>query len=301
MPSFHHEILVELFRENGKFAAGLLRACAGIATHIESGCGDHTAPGGLSSESMGDLSIRPRYDCAMSGACPDRRASVLLFAGLMTACGNLTNAERLADIAVMDGGATEDAMTSHPGDDAGPAPDGPISVDVVTANGTGCPGATATATGVSPDSFTVTFAPFQALVGGAAGRTDFRKNCNLNVLVHVPEGSSFAIVSGDYRGFASLARGAAANQRANYFFQGQSTSGLITHNLPPGPFLDDWQTTDTIDLASLVFSPCGAQRNLNINIELRVAAGSSDATTTSFVELTPPVSYGVVWKRCPSH
>jgi len=31
MPSFHHEILVELFRENGKLAAELLRACAGIA------------------------------------------------------------------------------------------------------------------------------------------------------------------------------------------------------------------------------------------------------------------------------
>lgn len=31
MPSFQHEILVDLFRENGKLAAELLRTCAGIA------------------------------------------------------------------------------------------------------------------------------------------------------------------------------------------------------------------------------------------------------------------------------
>lgn len=35
MPSFDHEILVDLFRENGKLAAELLRTCAGIAIDHE--------------------------------------------------------------------------------------------------------------------------------------------------------------------------------------------------------------------------------------------------------------------------
>lgn len=188
---------------------------------------------------------------------------------------------------------------------ADPPPTDKIVIDVITVNGTGCTPGTA-AVAVSPDNtaFTVSYSAYTAQVGVGAAATDFRKNCNLNLLVHVPQGFAYAVASANYRGFASLAAGATATQRANYFFQGQSTSGLIVHNLPNGPFLDDWQTTDTTDIASLVFSPCGAQRNLNINTELRVAAGTSDPKkTTSFVTMDSTdgaitTTYVFSWKHC---
>ena len=191
---------------------------------------------------------------------------------------------------------------------ADPPPTDRIVIDVITVNGTGCPANTA-AVAVSPDNtaFTVSYAAYTAQVGVGASATDFRKNCNLNLLVHVPSGFAYAIASANYRGFASLAAGATASERANYFFQGQSTSGLIIHNLPVGPYMDDWQTTDATDIASLVFSPCGAQRNLNINTELRVSAGTSDPTkTTSFVTMDSTdgaitTTYTFSWLRCPVH
>ena len=52
--------------------------------------------------------------------------------------------------------------------------------------------------------------------------TDFRKNCQLNLRVNVPQGFTYGIAQADYRGFAHLERGAYAIQKANYYFQGMS-------------------------------------------------------------------------------
>jgi len=116
-------------------------------------------------------------------------------------------------------------------------------------------------------------------------------------------GFTYAIASANYRGFASLAAGATGLERANYFFQGQAPTSFIQHPFA-GPMADDWQSTDTTDLAALVFAPCGVQRNLNINTELRVAAGTSDPTrTTSFMTMDSTdgqitTTYHFAWMQC---
>ncbi|KJK55093.1 DUF4360 domain-containing protein, partial [Saccharothrix sp. ST-888] len=83
-----------------------------------------------------------------------------------------------------------------------PPPD-KIVIDVATVNGSGCPAGTA-AIAVSPDNtaFTVTYSNYLAQVGVGANPTDFRKNCQLNLDVHVPQGFTYAIAAADYRGFA---------------------------------------------------------------------------------------------------
>src|SRR6188474_114001 len=98
-----------------------------------------------------------------------------------------------------------------------------IVIDVVTVNGSGCPAGTA-AVAVSPDNtaFTVTYSTYLAQVGVGATPIDMRKNCQLNIVVHVPQGFTYAIAQADYRGFAHLASGATAIERANYYFQGTS-------------------------------------------------------------------------------
>lgn len=190
---------------------------------------------------------------------------------------------------------------------ASPPPSDQVAVDLVTANGSGCPGATATAT-MSPDNTAITVRGgalnYTALVGVGATPTDWRKNCQLNLSVNVPTGFTYAITSADYRGFASLATGAAAIVRANYYFQGQSQTAYGRHNFT-GPLDDEWQITDWIPLAAMIYAPCGGQRNLNVNTELRAMAGTSDVkNSTSYISMEDGSDAMAIlhlgWATCPS-
>jgi hypothetical protein len=183
-------------------------------------------------------------------------------------------------------------------------PSGQMQIDLVTVLGSGCPAGTA-AVAVAPDNtaFTVTYSEYMASVGVGTTPTDFRRNCQLSVRVHVPSGFTYAIAKADYRGFASIAKGANATERANYYFQGQSQTVYRSHVLK-GPLEDDWQTSDETDIASLIWAPCGAERNLNINTELRVAAGTSNTSkTTSFISMDSTDAsintlYHFAWTKC---
>lgn len=191
----------------------------------------------------------------------------------------------------------------EPGD---PAPDEHIVIDVVTVLGSGCPAGTA-AVAVSPDNtaFTVTYSNYMALVGVGAKATDFRKNCQLALQVHVPSGFTYAILQADYRGYAFLEKGASGVEKANYYFQGTSPTTMASHQWN-GPIDDNWQSTDTSDVTSLVYAPCGEIRYFNINTELRVNAGSSDTKkTTSLMSMDSTdvdisTTYHFAWKKCPT-
>lgn len=186
-----------------------------------------------------------------------------------------------------------------------PTPPDKIVIDVATVNGTGCPAGTA-AVAVSPDNeaFTVTYSQYTAKVGIGAGPTEFRMNCQINLKVHVPQGFTYGIAQADYRGFASLAKGATALERARYYFQGNSPTDYVDHTLK-GPFGDDWQYTDSTEVGAIVYQPCGEFRNFNINTQLRVDAGTSDPKkTTSFITMDSTdgsikTTYHFAWKKCP--
>ncbi|MGW5324643.1 DUF4360 domain-containing protein [Streptomyces sp. NPDC004014] len=184
-----------------------------------------------------------------------------------------------------------------------PPPD-KIVIDVATVNGSGCPAGTA-AVAVSPDNtaFTVTYSDYLAQAGGNSDPTAFRKNCQLNLVVHVPQGFTYAIASADYRGFLSLQPGATATQKASYYFQGSSNTAARTHPFS-GAYNDDWQATDQTDWAQLVWAPCGVLRNFNINTELRVNAGSTSPGKVSFMTMDSTdgdisTVYHLAWKECP--
>jgi hypothetical protein len=186
-----------------------------------------------------------------------------------------------------------------------PPPPDKIVIDVVNANGTGCPlGTSAVAVSQDNTAFTVTYSAYTALVGVGAGPLDGRKNCQIGLRVHVPQGFTYGIAQADYRGFAHLERGATGLERANYYFQGNSPTAYLQHPLA-GPFEDDWHFTDSTEVGAIVFKPCGEERNLNINTELRAAAGTSDPKkTTSFVTMDSTdgsitTTYHFAWLTCP--
>ncbi|MBZ4324333.1 DUF4360 domain-containing protein [Streptomyces huiliensis] len=186
----------------------------------------------------------------------------------------------------------------------GAPPPGRIQIDVVSVNGSGCPAGTA-AVAVAGDNtaFTVSYSNYLAQVGLGSKPTDFRKNCQLGLNVHVPQGYTYAIARADYRGFAHLQSGATGLEKASYYFQGMQQTTSANHRFS-GPFSDDWQTSDVTDFDALVYAPCGTQRILNVNTELRVSAGSSDpASTTSFMAMDSAdgsvnTLYHFEWKQC---
>ncbi|MDN0194436.1 DUF4360 domain-containing protein [Streptomyces sp. S.PNR 29] len=184
-----------------------------------------------------------------------------------------------------------------------PPPD-KIVIKVATVNGSGCPQGTA-AVAVSEDNtaFTVTYSDYLAQAGGNSDPTAARRNCQLSLIVHVPQGFTYAIASADYRGYASLQNGASGVQRASYYFQGSPSTAARSHPFN-GPYNDNWQATDTTDWAQLVYAPCGVQRNFNINTELRVSAGTSAADKVSFMTMDSTdgdisTVYHMAWKECP--
>ncbi|WP_438293178.1 DUF4360 domain-containing protein [Streptomyces sp. HUAS TT7] len=213
--------------------------------------------------------------------------------------------------ALLAGGATAAFLASSLFTQAAPvapssiiAPPDKIVIEVATVNGSGCPIGTA-AVAVAPDNtaFTVTYSQYLAQVGAGSKPTDFRKNCQLNLIVHVPQGFTYAIASADYRGFAHLENGASATQKASYYFQGSPDTASRTHPFN-GPYDNDWQATDSTDWGQLVWAPCGVQRNFNINTELRANAGTSDPKTNSFIAMDSTdgniqTIYHLAWKECP--
>jgi Domain of unknown function (DUF4360) len=178
-----------------------------------------------------------------------------------------------------------------------------ITVDVMTVNGSGCPRGTASVTELADNTaFTVTYSDYVAQVGPGADPTDIRKNCQLSLLVHAPAGFTYAIAEADYRGHAHLEKGATGLQQANYYFQGESETVPVAHPLS-GPYDGDWQHTDRA--GAVIWAPCGADRILNVNTELRVSGGSSDTkNAASYLAMNSArgsvnTIYRFYWKRCP--
>lgn len=207
------------------------------------------------------------------------------------------------------GGAIAALLTTalpaqHPSGGFDDPPPDKIIIKVATVNGSGCPqGTTAVAVSEDNTAFTVTYSAYLAQVGGNSDPTAFRKNCQLNLVVHVPQGFTYAIASADYRGFASLQPGANGAQKASYYFQGSPNTASKNHPFN-GPYDDNWEATDSTDWAQLVWAPCGVQRNFNINTELRVNAGSSAPGAVSFMTMDSTdgdisTVYHMAWKECP--
>jgi hypothetical protein len=173
----------------------------------------------------------------------------------------------------------------------------------VTVNGSGCPAGTV-AVAPSPDNsaFTVIYSGYTAQTGPGISAIEMRKNCQIVLLVKVPQGFTYAINSADYRGFAYLSKGATATEQANYYFQGSPTTVSVSHTVT-GPFINDWSFTDTTASANLVFAACGVARNFNINTSLLALKGTSSASASNFIsfdstDYSATTIYHFSWKKC---
>lgn len=168
--------------------------------------------------------------------------------------------------------------------------------------GSGCPAGTV-AENMAPDlrAFTLLFDSYVAEAGPGIPLSASRKNCQVLIDMDFPQGWSYTIFTVDYRGFMSLDRNVVGTQKSTYYFQGSSAQAPLQSNFT-GPRSGDYQIRDTLGLNAVVWSPCGQQRALNINTQVRVdnarnRAGSGLMTLDSIDGALRHI-YGISWRRC---
>jgi hypothetical protein len=182
-------------------------------------------------------------------------------------------------------------------------PSGKVQIDVSTINGSGCRAGSAAVTTTDDNSgFTVTYSEFLAETGSESAAVAHRKNCQLGLNLHVPPGYAYAVTKVDYRGYAYLAPGAVGLQRAGYYVQGTSRTERSTARFQ-GPMEQNWTVTDEVPAEKIVWAPCGVERLLNVNTEVRVNPGESDKRRTSYLAMdstdgTAKTRFQLSWKKC---
>lgn len=181
---------------------------------------------------------------------------------------------------------------------------GPDYVRVRSINfaGSGCPGGSV-ATNVSPDrqAFTLLFDQYIAEVGPGVSAREKRKNCVVNIDLDFPQGWTYTLFTVDYRGYLDLAHSMVGTQQTSYYFQGSSATARLASNIS-GPVARDYQIRDNLAVTSLVWSPCGASRSLNMNTEVRIdnsrnSRGQGIMTLDSIDGQLKHI-YGIQWRRC---
>ncbi len=155
-----------------------------------------------------------------------------------------------------------------------------FTVQLLSVNGSGCPIGSTAVSAPNNTEFTVTYDNYLADDGNGSKPTDFRKNCQLDVLVGVPSGFTYGIVSEQYRGFADLDTGAQGQLQTSYYFSGIQGTYPENHQLF-GPMNATYEFDDQQPV--ITWAPCHFTGTMNVNTQLQVFKGTNPSF---FNELT---------------
>jgi hypothetical protein len=148
-------------------------------------------------------------------------------------------------------------------------------------------------------AFTLLFDSYVAEAGPGMPLSLARKNCQIAVDLRFPQGWSYSIFTVDYRGYARLDPGTSGQQVSSYYFSGQSKTGNLRTTYY-GPAERDYQIRDTLGIDALVWSPCGVNRALNMNTQVRVSATGRQRALMTIDSIDGELKhvYGIQWRRC---
>jgi hypothetical protein len=166
-----------------------------------------------------------------------------------------------------------------------------VHIRSINEAGTGCP-AGSVASNLAPDVTDVQFEfdSFVAQVG--ASLLDQRKSCQITIDLAVPAGFTYAVDRVIAHGSVVLdGQDARAKLGTMVYFQGQQAEQIESSTFT-GPASRDYETAFQEAVSSLVFSPCGAERALNLKLQLAVTGKQALATLD---EIEP---IHLTWQRC---
>ncbi|KAH6661712.1 hypothetical protein B0J14DRAFT_708013 [Halenospora varia] len=185
--------------------------------------------------------------------------------------------------------------------DVGPDPNS-VFIKTFTFAGSGCPaGSVANSTDPTKTVLTLLFDRYVAQIGPGTLPTDHRKNCQINLDVHFPNGWQFSIFSVDYRGFEQLDRGVTGTQMATYYFSGQRDQISASTTFPGPKTPQNYLISSDFLVDSLVWSPCGANLPLNINSQIFLTSTNTNANgllTTDSTDFKFHQIFHIRWRQC---
>ena len=150
-----------------------------------------------------------------------------------------------------------------------------------------------------PDQFSIYFSTYVAQQGPGLTLAERRKNCNVGVQLHLPQGYQFSIANVRYIGYADLPAGVLGRQKSTYEFPFFSNS-VTLQSVLPGPYTGGYERTDNLGISSVVWSPCGLNTPLNIRTQVALEGASLPraALTTDQIDGRVRQVYGLVWRAC---
>ncbi len=165
--------------------------------------------------------------------------------------------------------------------------------------GTGCPmGSVSAVLAPGQEALSLLFDQYVVSAGQSAGKKLDRKSCNVVIPVTVPQGYSVGIFKVDYRGFASIPRGANGSLNIEYFFAGARGPIMRT------PFVNtqqDYLVSHELQTEAVVWTPCGANTNLRINSSILAQSNRANEETILTVDsadITSGLQFHIKWRQC---
>jgi hypothetical protein len=166
---------------------------------------------------------------------------------------------------------------------------GPITLQVMSAFGSGCPTGTTEAVPTADNqAFNLAYSAFRVYGG------DY-KSCRVIVRIAVPAGWTYAVYSVINRVTPDLASGSTARLQMNAWFTGYpwtASSDTSTN----GPRTSLWTTMSTPD--SLVYAPCNQSYDLSVNDTLRVTGATTSSAELIDTDVRVSTIFNLTWKQC---
>lgn len=173
---------------------------------------------------------------------------------------------------------------------------GEVYVENMTYGGSGCPAGTV-ADNLSPDAKAITFifSDFTVDTPANNGR-DVKKNCQVNLQLHVPQGWTYTLFSVDYRGYVELDQGSRARLRSWYRIGPDEVR--IANTKMEGPRSQDYHQRANVPLDALPWLSCSDSSTvISISTEIK-GEGRKALVTVDSIDGEVSHQYGIAWRRC---
>jgi len=166
---------------------------------------------------------------------------------------------------------------------------GNITLQVMSAFGSGCPAGTTEAIPTADNqAFSLAYSQFRVYGG------DY-KSCRVVVRVLVPPGWTYAVYSVINRVTPNLITGSSARLQMNAWFTGYPWTATADSSTN-GPRTSLWTTTSMPD--SLTYAPCNQSYDLNVADTLRVSGTSASSAELIDTDVRASTIFNLTWKQC---
>jgi hypothetical protein len=178
----------------------------------------------------------------------------------------------------------------------------------VRLSGTGCSGATSSAT-VTPDGQTLSllFDNYGIEIGQGSANpqaTSLQKDCRVSIDVDVPAGVQYALKETDYRGFAAIPASATAMHRFTQIVPNQPVASMREATIN-GPMNGDYAVSVIQKPGRLIYSSCN-QKSQTIQLLSQLSVtyfrGTTDRTMAMInldsIDTGLATNFKLDWRHC---